>query len=269
VPAPSGPAKCNSPPSTGVSKCQRIASPASRSVMAAWYGAPMPNPPRSNRSYPLPPVARSPSWSVIVSAPSPPFRLFPPPRPSVDQVAAGAAGDDVGECVTDCREASVADEREILDVVGKRVGHRGDDGVVPFTGVLDDLVAGQEFVAHEPTVEGELAMWAGFDHVGVVASAADHDVIPALAVDVVVAGKAVELVGRVVAGDGIVERVAPAVDRGVCQARLTEDQILDVVRQAVTHIGDDLVVALAGILDHLIARAGAPESADRHEDGCR
>ena len=78
------------------------------------------------------------------------------------------------------------------------------------------------------------------DEIGVVAGPADHGVGTGAAVEEVVAA---------VAEDRVCRAVAEALQVGAA----LQDQGLDVRRQPVVDGGEDRVVALAGILDHLIA----------------
>ena len=105
---------------------------------------------------------------------------------TVDDVVAFVAGDGVGEAVAGAVDiAGAGGERQVLDIGAERVADRGDDGVGAGVGGFRDHVAGI------------------VDIVGVVAEAAGHAVGTGATVDDVVA---------FVAGDGVGEAVAGAVD---------------------------------------------------------
>ena len=112
---------------------------------------------------------------------------------------------------------------QVLDVGSQRVADRRHHGVGALAGILDHHVAG--------TV----------DQVGVAARPADHTVI---------AGATDQEVVACVAGEHVVEFVAPGIDVGPT----LQGQVLDVGRKRVAHRRPHRVGALASFLDHDVAR---------------
>ena len=143
-------------------------------------------------------------------------------RATVQQVAAGVAGQAVVQFVAGAAKVGAAGEHEVLDVRRQRVAHRAANRVAAFASVLDDLVAR---VVHP---------------IGVVAIAAQQGVR---------AGSAVDGVGPGVAGDAVGQRIARAADGAAAR----EHQVVDVGRQRVTDRGEHEVGAGVGILQHGIA----------------
>src|SRR5205085_1942884 len=135
-------------------------------------------------------------------------------RAAVDLVGAAVADDGVGEAVAGAVDRGASGQGQVLDLGCERVGNRGLDEVRAVARDLGDRVGG--------VVHG----------IGVVAAAADHRVRAGAAVDKVCGG---------VAGDGVGERVAGAVDRGDAG----QDQVLDVGAEGVGNRGLDGVRAFA------------------------
>jgi hypothetical protein len=141
---------------------------------------------------------------------------------AVQRVGRGVAGERVVQRIAGGVDRRRAGERDVLDVRGQRVAHRGLDEVGAFADVLGRHVAGV------------------VDDVGVVAGAADHRVGTRAAI---------QRVRRGVSGERVVQRVAGGIDR----QHAGEREVLDVGSQCIGHRRLDEVGAFAGSLDDHVA----------------
>ncbi len=146
------------------------------------------------------------------------------PRPAVEGVVtaqarqlvvAGVAGDDVAEAVARTVEIGRTAQGQVLDIGRKTV------------------VDGTEYRIGAALVDTALdfkhVVGGRADDIGVVARAAVKIVDPRPAVEHVIAAVAGQLVVAGIAGDGVAEAIARAVDIG----RTGQDQVLDIGRQAI------------------------------------
>ena len=153
---------------------------------------------------------------------------------AVQHIVAGIAGDHIRQRIAGARQIRGSGQGKVLDVGRQHMADRCDHRVIALAGSLGHHVTG---IVHQ---------------IDIVAGAADHRVRP---------GGAIQHIGRPVAGDNVIERIARPVDRHQADQR----QILDIAAERVTDRGLHHIDALPrqfdhgvpGIVDHIavIARA--------------
>ena len=143
---------------------------------------------------------------------------------AIEDIVAGVAGQDVGQAIAGAVDVGGARQRQVLDgLPAEAEAHRALNRVGALACGLDDDVAGI------------------VDPVGVVARTADHPVVFGTAVEDIVAG---------IAGQGVCQRIAGAVDVGGARQRQHLDGL---PAESEAHRALNRVGALAGGLDDDVA----------------